>query len=138
MAISSMELELYNDGTEVMLPSLTWFLNREAKSLGGEIDGLEAVRQAVELQIDTMRFGYELLDAAYGSEMESLVGRPYEYIKAELPRIVEDACLRDDRVSGVLVYDIQRTALSTVAYAAAVTCVFGDFTVMGVTTQLWQ
>lgn len=133
-----MELELFNDGVESLQPSLTWFLNRDAKSLGGEIDGLEAVRQAVELQIDTMRFGYELLDAAYGSEMESLVGKQFDFVKSELPRIIRDACLRDDRVTGVLVYDIRRTDLNSCAYAAVVTCVFGDFTIEGVTTQLWQ
>lgn len=131
MANSSMELELVNEN-ELIQPSLTWFVNRETKSLGGEIDGIDAVRQAVNLQLDTMRFGYEIMDADYGSELNTLIGKTYNYIVAELPRIVTDCLLRDDRVLAVSVTNIEKVSFDSLRFDVIVTSIFGYITQEGV------
>lgn len=133
MAVQTIE-DMFNDEVDVnrLQPSRTFFLNREAKSLAGEIDGIEAVRQAVELQLDTMRFGYEIFNASYGSEMELLIGKSFEFVKTELRRVVYEACTKDERVLQVTVTEIDRLSVDSLQFSVDVTSIFGEFSVEGV------
>lgn len=132
-----MELEIFVD-EEIIQPSFTFFLNRETKSIAGEIDGLEAVKQAANCILDTMRFGYEIFDASYGSEIESLINKPYEFVRTELPRIVTEALLRDERISSVVVTDIRQVSVESVSFSCDIFTAYGDFNVNEMEVQIWQ
>lgn len=126
----------YDPETDELLyrvqPSRTFFINTEANSLGGVIDGLEAVKQAVMVQLDSLRFAYEIMPADFGSEMDLLIGQQYRFILAELPRVVREACFRDDRVNSVTVYNIVKQSIDSLSFNVSVSSVVGDFELEGV------
>jgi hypothetical protein len=66
-----------------------------------QITGVEAVRQAVKLILNTERCRYPIFSWNYGIELEDLFGRPASFVRPELERRVREALLQDDRVTGV-------------------------------------
>lgn len=93
-------------------PSRTYVLNFDTGEVGGMIDGEAAIRQAIRKAIITARFryliyGYEHL---YGCELEDLIGQdlPIELLNAEIPRLISEALLVDDRISDVYNFTITR------------------------------
>lgn len=121
----------------VRTPSKTFYIDYDAHSLGGTIDGIQATRQAVELQLRTLRFGYEIFNANYGSELESLIGKQFDFIEVELPRIVTQAIMRDDRVTQVIVTRLEKVNFTDVEFDVAVETVFGDFEITEVEVTIW-
>jgi phage baseplate assembly protein W len=73
----------------------------------GYADGIEAVKQAVEKILLTERFQYLIYDSDYGVELESLIGQPQGYVKADIKRRVTEALMQDDRIKDVTDFDIQ-------------------------------
>jgi len=93
-------------------PSRTYALDFETGEIGGIIDGEAAIRQAIRKAIMTARFrylvyGYEHL---YGCELEDLIGQdlPIELLNAEIPRLISEALLVDDRITDVYNFTITR------------------------------
>ncbi len=86
---------------EIRQPSRTYGLNREKGAISGFIDGLDSVRQAVELILSTERYAYPIYSWNYGVELESLIGKDAEYISAEIKRRISEALGQDDRVKDV-------------------------------------
>lgn len=93
-------------------PSRTYALNFETGEVGGMIDGEIAIRQAIRKAIATARFryliyGYEHL---YGCGLEDLIGQdlPIELLNAEIPRVISEALLIDDRIANVHNFTISR------------------------------
>lgn len=93
-------------------PSRTYALNFDTGEVGGMIDGEAAIRQAIRKAIVTARFrylvyGYEHL---YGCELEDLIGQdlPIDLLNAEIPRVISESLLVDDRISDVYNFTISR------------------------------
>ncbi|MDI9469038.1 MAG: DUF2634 domain-containing protein [Bacillota bacterium] len=80
---------------ETTQPGLTWALD------GREIDELEALAQTVRWILATERFEHAIYDWSYGTELQHLIGMPRDYVAAELPRVITEALMQDDRVLGV-------------------------------------
>lgn len=70
-------------------------------AVGGCIDGLLAVRQAIYKVLKTERNRYSIYDENYGVELNDLLGRSKIYVYAELEERIREALLRDDRISEV-------------------------------------
>ena len=65
---------------------------------GGKLDGLEAMKQAIFLILQTERFQY----ANYGIELNALLGQTMTpYLQAKVAKAIEDALMADDRVLSV-------------------------------------
>ena len=79
-------------------PSRTWIIDRNTMQVGFMDEGLEAVRQAVEIALNVERFQWQIYNTNFGNELEELVGDDADYIQSELPRMVDDALSVDDRV----------------------------------------
>lgn len=79
-------------------PSRTWIIDRNAMQVGFMDEGLEAVRQSVEIALNVERFQWQIYNTNFGNELEELVGDDADYIQSELPRMVNDALSVDDRV----------------------------------------
>ncbi|WNF07485.1 DUF2634 domain-containing protein [Brevibacillus borstelensis] len=93
-------------------PSRTYALDFATGEVGGMIDGEAAIRQAIRKAVMTARFryliyGYEHL---YGAELEDLIGQdlPIELLNAEIPRVISEALLVDDRIANVYNFTITR------------------------------
>lgn len=79
-------------------PSRTWIIDRNTMQVGFMDEGLEAVRQSVEIALNVERFRWQIYNTNFGNELEELIGDDADYIQSELPRMVDDALSVDDRV----------------------------------------
>lgn len=83
------------------------FVNGE---LGGTVDGMTAIKQFVVKAIKTARFRFTIYDDDYGSEIEDLIGSDAsaELLDTEVPRVIEEALLYDDRIDDVYDFELTR------------------------------
>ena len=107
-------------------PSKTWIIDRSAMQVACMDDGLEAVRQAVEIALDVERFRWTIYSANFGSELDELVGQDEALITAEIPRLVEGALSQDDRIVQVDGYTFTRTGPASMHVSFTVHTVYGD------------
>lgn len=106
-------------------PSLTWCIDQTAGRIKGTVDGLEAVRQAAEIILNTERFRWQIYQPYSGVELTALIGQDPGYVAAELQRRVREALAMDDRITGVsgFSYTINGDALRA---SMTVNSVYGD------------
>lgn len=107
-------------------PSRTWIIDRDTMQVAGMDEGLEAVRQAVEIALDVERFRWTIYSANFGSELDELVGQDEALITAEIPRLVEGALSQDDRVLQVEGYTFTRTGPDSMQISFTVRTVYGN------------
>lgn len=107
-------------------PSRTWIIDRDTMQVAGMDEGLEAVRQAVEIALNVERFRWTIYSANFGSELDELVGQDEALITAEIPRLVEGALSQDDRVVQVEDYVFTRTGPDSMHVSFTVRTVYGD------------
>ena len=116
-------------GTELVLasqPSLTWLIDKEQNQVSRMDDGLEAVRQAVEIALSVERFRWQIYSTNFGAELDDLIGEDEAYIVSELPRLIEEALSTDDRIRAVDDFSFSRTDENSMTVTFAVHTVFGD------------
>lgn len=96
--------------TEIVEPSKTYRLSYETSEIGGLIDGEDALRQFIVKAIRTARFRFLIYDDQYGSELEELIGADVslELLQMEIPRVITEALIYDDRVADVVDFEIVR------------------------------
>ena len=108
---------------EVVLPSYTYQVKNGR--IHGYIDGLEAMRQAVEKILLTERFEWVIYSSNYGVELERLIGKPYDFVKADLERTISQALLVDTRIKSVQNFFIEQQTKDSLL------CVFEVQTISG-------
>lgn len=93
----------------------------------GYIDGLEAIKQAVYLILNTERFEYIIYSWDYGVELYDLFGEPIDFVKSELKRVIKEALEQDDRIIDVndFVFEVRKKNILNVKFT--VNSIFGDF-----------
>ena len=111
----------------VSQPSKTWIIDRETMQVKCMDETLESVRQAVEIALNTDRFRWQIYNSNFGAEVSTLIGDDVDYIKSELPRMIEDALSPDTRVIGIDNYVFTVNG-DTMTVSFDVHTVFGEFT----------
>ncbi|MCR8997962.1 DUF2634 domain-containing protein [Brevibacillus laterosporus] len=93
-------------------PTLTYSLDFDMGDIGGMIDGETAVRQFIRKAIITARFRFPIYDGEYGCELVDLIGEdlPNELLRSEIPRVITEALIYDDRIDDVYDFEIEREA----------------------------
>lgn len=106
-------------------PSHTWYIDKKTGRIRGTADGLQAVRQAVEIILNVERFRWQIYRPYSGMQWEGLIGQDPGYVASELRRRVTEALGMDDRVRGVsgFSYSVDGAALSA---SMTVNTVYGD------------
>lgn len=107
-------------------PSKTWIIDRSTMQVACMDDGLEAVRQAVEIALNVERFRWTIYSANFGSELDELIGQDEALITAEIPRLVEGALSQDDRIVQVDGYTFTRMGPDSMHVSFTVHTVYGD------------
>ena len=82
-------------------PSKTYALDLDSGRIVGNVDGLEAVKQAIRKAIITARYKCVIYDDDYGSEVDSLIRDndcTRELLETALPDLIKDALSQDTRV----------------------------------------
>lgn len=82
-------------------PSKTF--NLGGKRLTSQVDGTDAVKQFIDKTIRTTRNNYLIYDGDYGSYIDYLISQslPLSVLEIELPRLIEEALISDDRIESV-------------------------------------
>lgn len=116
----------YEDDIEIVgEPSKTWIIDRNTNQVKGIGDGLPAMRQLVDVLLNTERYHWQIYTDNFGIETEDLPGNDQAFIEAELPRRIEDAMSVDDRIEGVENFVFAQTEPGSLLCTFDVNTVFG-------------
>ncbi|CCF14208.1 phage protein [Brevibacillus laterosporus GI-9] len=93
-------------------PTLTYSLDFNTGDIGGMVDGETAIRQFIRKAILTARFRFPIYDGEYGCELVDLIGEdlPMELLRSEIPRVITESLIYDDRIDDVYGFEIEREA----------------------------
>ncbi|RXM10811.1 DUF2634 domain-containing protein [Bacillus subtilis] len=113
MALSpEIEFDDIEDDSEVIETSQTYKIDFENGLITNEmITGLEAIRQFVYLSLHTERYAYSVFSHDIGNELQDILAdneTTDAYKKMEIPRLIEEALIYDDRVSSVSDFEIEK------------------------------
>jgi Protein of unknown function (DUF2634). len=108
-------------------PSRTWKLDWERGRASGMTDGLEAVRQAVHKLLLTDRFRHAIYSSDYGHELRSLIGSDPVFLEMEIDRMLQEALLADDRITGVGETAVEELEDGGMRVLFTVNTIFGSF-----------
>ena len=89
-----------------IMPSKTYYINRNTNRISGYIDDKDAIVQAIYLILSTERYESVIYNWYYGTEFDSLIGKDRDFVKSELKRRIAEAILEDDRILDVTDFDI--------------------------------
>lgn len=106
------------------LPTNTFLVEEE--QVAGMNDGIEAMRQAVEIILTTKRFNHQIYTENFGIELDDLVGEDPDYIESIFPERVRDAFSVDDRILSEENY-VFTVLGDTMTITFDVVTVFGSF-----------
>ncbi|EDS78218.1 conserved hypothetical protein [Clostridium botulinum C str. Eklund] len=67
----------------------------------GLCDGIEALKQAIYLILNTERYEHLIYSDDYGSELKSLIGKDRDIAESEYKRRIKEALSQDDRINNV-------------------------------------
>ncbi len=95
--------ELINIDTNVVnnASSKTYYINFDERKIQSEIDGLEAVKQAVYMILNTEKESYVIYPFDYGISLEKYIGKPHDYVIADIEREIKESLLKDSRILNV-------------------------------------
>lgn len=83
-------------------PSRTYALRFDGFPSIGHLDGVEAMKQAVFLALQTERFRHAIYSWNYGIELNALIGESLTpYLQSRVCGAITDALMADDRVLAV-------------------------------------
>lgn len=94
--------------TETTYPNKTYRIITDSCRVDGEVDGLEAVYQAVQLILSTERYTCNIYSWDYGVELVDLIGKPLPYVISELPRRIKEALTQDNRITDVTNFEFEK------------------------------
>ncbi|NHN31123.1 DUF2634 domain-containing protein [Paenibacillus agricola] len=97
--------------TRVTRPSKTYSFDFNTGELGlSTVDGIDALRQFIAKAIYTARFRFLIYTSQYGCEIDDLIGQDVStaLLQAEIPRVLKEALIYDDRILDVRNFVIRR------------------------------
>ena len=116
----------YEDDIEIVgEPSKTWIIDRNTNQVKGIDDGILAMRQAVDILLNTERYTWQIYTDNFGVEIEDLPGHDRAFIEAELPRRIEDAMSVDERIESVTDFTFTQKETGSLLCTFNVNTVFG-------------
>ncbi|XZJ78213.1 DUF2634 domain-containing protein [Clostridium perfringens] len=91
-----------------------------------KIDELEAIKQAVFKILQTERFENVIYDASYGVELVGLIGKPKEFVKSDIERVIKEALSVDERILGIENFNIVDDVKENLKIEFKVNSIYGD------------
>lgn len=106
------EIELVDEDEEIETLQ-TYRIDYETMTITNEIiDGIEAIKQFIYMTLRTSRYEHFIYSTDYGSEIEELLSNhevTQEFKKMELPRLITEALIYDERINDVTDFVIEET-----------------------------
>lgn len=86
-------------------PSRTWFIDKDTNRIRGECVGYTAVRQAVNIILNTLRYKWQIYRPSSGVDYDNLIGLDVGYVAVELHRRIQEALAMDTRITNISNYE---------------------------------
>lgn len=121
---------LRNDNIKItQQPTKTYQMDFENERVIGNVEGLEAMKQAIFKILNTERYQYLVYSWNYGSEFQDLFGMPVTYVCPELERRITEALMWDKRIKEVTDFSFDTTSQrGTVIASFTAHTIYGDVT----------
>lgn len=129
---SLLSIPIDSDIVSLSQPGLTWYIDRRSMRIVGTCDNYAAVRQAVDIILNTDRYRWGIYKPSSGVEYDSLIGQNIGFTAVELKRRIHEALTMDERILGISDYDYTFKGDSLTA-KFTVNTIFGDIPGMEVT-----
>lgn len=112
----------------------TYAMDFRHKRIVGFIDDKEAVMQAIWKMLSTRRFAHLLYDDQYGLDVLNRinVGLTKQYLDVDVPKMVEEALLSDERIVGVSNFRYEILSSDSIHVEFTAITIYGDMKVKGV------
>ncbi len=85
--------DLKGDFTFAALPSRTFRMRHDTRSIVGTVDQIKAVEQAIFLILNVERYEWLIYSWNYGVELKQLFGKPADFCIPEIERCIREALL---------------------------------------------
>ena len=108
-----------------LYPSKTYYMNLTRCRIIGNIDGIEAMPQAIFKILNTERSAYLAYSENYGIELMDLYGKQMTYVIPELERRIKEALEWDSRIDSVDNFEFELKG-SSITATFTVHTIFGD------------
>lgn len=106
-------------------PSDTFLIDKNLGRVTTVGGGIQAVKQMIEITLDTERYAYQIYSANFGHELKKLIGKPPEYVKSMVKRRIKEAFSIDSRILSVDSFQFELTARGTMHCSFTVHTVYG-------------
>lgn len=112
----------------------TYAMDFRHKRISGFIDGKEAVIQAIWKALSTRRFVHLLYDDQYGFDILNKMdtGLTKQYLDSDIPTMVEEALMVDERITGVGEFRYEILSGDSVFVEFTAYTIYGGLPVKGV------
>lgn len=107
-------------------PSRTYRLDFDTGRVGGFVDELEAMRQAILKILQTERFSHLIYSWNYGIELNAILGKSFPVFSSEIRRVLREALLEDRRITGISDIVVSQTGRRTASVSFTAATVFGE------------
>lgn len=110
-----------------ILPSYTYKIDKDTSEIIGHVDGIEAVKQAVFLYLNTERFKWFIFpDNDYGVEFDKYRGKDLDFVIASLEYEIKEALSIDTRIVDIKDFEFEVKGRD-IYCTFTVVCIFGSF-----------
>lgn len=112
----------------------TYAMDFRHKRISGFVDEKEATMQAIWKILSTRRFVHLLYDDQYGLDVLNKMdtGLTKQYLDSDMPQMVEDALLADERITGVGEFRYEILSGDSVHVEFTAYTIYGELPVKGV------
>lgn len=107
-------------------PSLTYHMDLNGNTIKGQVDGKEALKQAIFRMLQTERYQHIIYPWWYGIETLDLYGEPVTWVCPELERRITEVLLIDSRITGVDNFEYDLSVKKIVHVTFTVHTIYGD------------
>lgn len=109
--------------------SQTYRIDVAKGRISGRVDGLDAVRQAIYLLLQTERFRYLIYSWNYGTELQACIGKSAAVFESEIERVVTEALTSDERILEVSDFKSTIVDKRTAKVEFTAVTIFGQITI---------
>lgn len=118
--------DLSGNSIQYRQPNLTYRIGEN--TVNGRIsNNLEAVKQAVKCILETERYSNPIYDDDYGIELEQYKGADYGKIVAGIETTLRDALLQDDRITNIIVTNVEKLDIDSCKVEFDVYTIYGNY-----------
>lgn len=120
------EYTIEQDYSVVSMPSKTFKIDWDHGHINGTIDGLESLKQAIQLSLLVSRYDWAIYSWQYGNELLNCIGEPNQYVQSESKRMIVDALSNDNRILSIDDFEFTYPDKESIKVSFTVQTIYGE------------